>query len=190
MVLKPFTYLLLIFSFITKAEINNHQIEIQHAGMIGEGHISYGIQVFDNHVFSLGIGGVRESKYHDSMSIYSVKYRYAFDKRIPFTLFDKPMAWEIASLSVTGIQGNDNQLYASLPDDIPDGYYFPSANRIVFGLQTSVHLNNKYQVYWDWSILDVGLINYVRNNDFYRNNYDFLGLEGIVTFGIGVRVSL
>lgn len=183
-------YFLLLFSFLTKAEFNSHQIEIQHAGMLGTGHISYGVRVFDNHIFSIGVGGTVASEHQDDMSIYSLKYRYAFDTKIPFTLFEQEMNWEVASLSITGIQGNDNELYASLPDELPDGYYFPSANRVVFGLQSTLHVTPKHQIYWDWSVLDVGLVNYARNYAFYRDNYDFFGLEGIVSFGIGVRVSL
>ncbi|NVK23413.1 MAG: hypothetical protein HWE10_00660 [Gammaproteobacteria bacterium] len=187
---KTIVAVCVLFSSVVCAGIDKQQIEIQHAGMTGTVHVSYGIRVFDDHVFSIGAGMVNESSSHDDMEIYSLKYRYNFETRVPFKLFNRVVEWQVASLSVTGIQGNDDNLYASLPDKIPDGYYLPTANRIVFGVQSTIHLNSKYQVYWDWSVLDVGLINLVRNYDFYRDNYKFAGLAGVVTYGIGMRVEL
>jgi hypothetical protein len=57
-------------------------------------------------------------------------------------------------------------------------------------MQTNFLIKDNVEVYWDWSVLEVGLVNYARNFEFYRDNYRFLGLEGIVSYVVGFRVKL
>ena len=98
--------------------------------------------------------------------------------------------WKPYSFSVTVLRGEDNDIYKTLPDDIPKDYYLPSARRVIFSMQTNFVLQDGVEFYWDWSVLDIGLINYVRNFEFYRDNYRFLGLECILFYGIGFSVDL
>lgn len=165
-------------------------MELQSAGMMGAAHLSYGATFWQKHTFSLGVGAVPELDYHDDMLIFSLKYRYTPAWEKPFTWFDHKMTWRPVSFSTAIIQGQDNDIYRKLPDDIPDGYYPPSATRILFSMQTNVDVTDRLEAYWDWTVLDVGLINYARNFNFYRDNYKYAGLGGIVSFGVGVRVKL
>ena len=181
---------LLLCSLSSQAEKSPRMLELQAAGMMGAAHLSYGATFWDKHTFSLGIGGVPELNNHDDMLIFSLKYRYTPAWEKPFTFMDYDMIWRPVSFSTAIIQGQDNDIYRELPDDIPSGYYPPSATRILFSMQTNVDVTKDIQAYWDWTILDVGLINYIRNFDFYRDNYKYGGLEGIVSFGVGVRVKL
>jgi hypothetical protein len=50
-----------------------------------------------------------------------------------------------------------------------------------------MRLSPELEFYIDFSVLDVGLVGYIREPDFYYDNYDFLGLDGITTWGFGMR---
>jgi hypothetical protein len=181
---------LLLSSMHSQAEKSPRVMELQATGMMGALHLSYGATLWDKHTFSLGVGVVPELNYHDDMMIFSFKYRFTPVWEKPFTFMDYDMVWRPVSFSTAIIQGKDNDIYRRLPDDIPDGYYAPTATRILFSMQTNVDITKDIEAYWDWTVLEVGLVNYIRNFDFYRDNYKYGGLEGIVSFGVGLRIKL
>lgn len=179
----------LIF-FTTFTSAADKFAEFQSAGLIGLGHASFGLQFKDHHALSVGVGYVPELADHDDMTLLSVKYRYISDKQYHLNIFGNEVIWVPYSFSITALRGKDNDIYKSLPDDIPNGYYAPTARRVIFSMQTNFKLRDDVEIYWDWSMLEVGLVNYIRNFDFYRRNYDFLGLDGVVSYGVGFRVRL
>lgn len=173
--------------FSNRAFAVKHSLEFQTGAMLGAAHISYGITFAEKHTLAIGFGYVPKVSYHDEMTLTSLKYRYESGWRYPFTFMGHNLEFSPLSVGITTITGHDDEIYSELPEGIPDGYYFPTARRILFNYQATVKLHYKMEAYMDWSILDVGLINYARNFDFYRDNYDFFGLEGIVTYGFGFR---
>lgn len=181
-------FISLLFSAPSKS--GEQQLEFQTSGLVGLGHAFYSYTFINKHTLSIGAGYVPELADHDDMTLLSLKYRYTPTKSYPFISIGQEIMWKPYSFSVTVLRGEDNDIYKTLPDDIPKDYYLPSARRVIFSMQTNFVLQDGVEFYWDWSVLDIGLINYVRNFEFYRDNYRFLGLEGILSYGIGFRVDL
>lgn len=164
-------------------------IELQSGSLMGLGHVSVGITLDKSHHFSVGIGYIPERFDHEEMTLTSIKYRYEGDTRIPLQLWSKALVLSPYNFGIANLTGHQDEIYRKNPEYLPDGYYYPTARRIVFNYQPYLTLTNDVQAYLDWSILDVGLINYARNFKFYNRSYRALGLEGIVTFGFGMRVT-
>jgi len=162
-------------------------VELHTGSMMGMAHVSYGWQFTERHNWSLGLGYVPELSNHDEMGIFSARYRYQRGSMYEFSLFDHQIRMRPGSFGMTFISGRDNDLYRELPDKYPDGYYYSTARRLIFNYQWNLLIQDDLEVYWDLSALEVGVVNWVRNNKFYRDNYDFLGLDGIFTYGIGTR---
>ncbi|MBU2882926.1 hypothetical protein KO525_18230 [Psychrosphaera sp. B3R10] len=162
-------------------------VELQTGSLMGMAHISFGLTLHKNHNFSIGIGFVPELDSHEEMTLTSLKYRYEGDTRIESELFGTSITISPFNFGLASLIGHQDEIYKKSPDYLPDGYYFPTAKRVIFNYQTVVSFNSDLQVYMDWSVLDVGLINYVRNFEFYNDNYDAFGLEGIVSYGFGIR---
>ncbi|MDU0113344.1 hypothetical protein RT723_10125 [Psychrosphaera aquimarina] len=131
-----------------------------------------------------------KSSTHDDMNLFSVKYRYSMDTKYFFNVKDIPITWRPYSFSFTFLQGKDHDVYKTFPDNTPKDYYAATDQRLLFSMQTNFIIPNNIELYWDWSVLDIGLISYLRNYQFYQDNYSFLGLTGIVNVGVGFRVNL
>ena len=180
--------LLVSVLFANGSQASSVYLEAQTGALMGVGHVSLGVGISERHFVSVGVGYVPKLSSHAEMSLYSFKYRY-----------QNPASWNFelpngAKFSVlpfnigfTYLLGYDDALYFDLPDQYPSEYYAPTGKRIVFNYQPIVRLNTNLELYVDFSILDVGLIGYVREPDFFYENYDFLGLSGITTWGAGMR---
>ena len=178
-----FTLLLLMPPALSHATVQ--YLDLQSGSLMGMVHLSYGARFADHHSVQAGAGYVPKRSDHAEMTLYSIRYRY-----------DSGIAWTIGNITLnpfslgTGLLiGNHRELFVKLPERYPDGYYTPSALRLVFNYQATLNLNQHWQTYFDISILDVGLLGYVREPEFYYNNYDFLGLEGITNWGFGARYA-
>jgi len=169
------------------AYAGKHNLELQSSSMMGFAHLSYGYTFAEKHTVSIGFGYVPELSHHEEMTMTSLKYRYESGVRIPFSLFGQAIEFSPFNFGVATITGHQDEIYSDLPEYIPDGYYFPTARRVLINYQANFKLPYQFETYIDWSILDVGLINYVRNAEFYNDHYKFLGIEGIVSYGVGVR---
>lgn len=157
-------------------------LDIQSGSLMGLVHASYGAKA-GNHNVLLGAGYVPKLSYHKEMMLYSLRYRY-----------DNPTSWDVKGMKFTPFNvgvglliGDHSDLFLQLPDRYPEGYYTPSAFRIVFNYQASLQITPELQAYFDMSIIDVGFIGYIREPDFYNDNYDYLGLEGVTNWGFGAR---
>ncbi|WP_341206262.1 hypothetical protein [uncultured Psychrosphaera sp.] len=182
---------LLIFLFTFKSTAATKQIELQTSGLIGVGHAFYSLTFSDRHTISMGIGYVPKQYDHDDMRLFSVKYRYTPDIKYTFQIKSKLIQWKPFSFSTTMLFGKDHDDYKILPDrDIPEGYYTPTDRRFIFSMQSNFLVRDNIELYWDWSVLDIGVVNYTRNFEFYRDNYYLMGLTGIVSSGVGIRVYL
>lgn len=162
-------------------------LELHSGSMMGMGHVSYGWQFSERHNWSLGLGYVPQLSNHDEMMIFSGRYRYQRGSMYEFDVFDYHVRMRPGSFGMTFISGRDNDLYRELPDKYPDGYYYSTARRLILNYQWNFLIEDDVEIYWDLSALEVGVVNWVRNNKFYRENYRFFGLDGIFTYGIGTR---
>ncbi len=162
-------------------------MELHSGSMMGMAHVSYGWQFSERHNWSLGLGYVPELSNHEDMIIFGARYRYQRGSLYEFDVYSHHIRIRPGSFGMTFISGRDNDIYRELPDKYPDGYYYSTARRLIFNYQWNFLLNDNLEIYWDLSALEVGVVNYIRNNEFYRDNYEFLGLDGIITWGLGTR---
>jgi hypothetical protein len=165
-----------------------YNLDLQSGGLMGVVHVSIGTAFWQRHHVSAGIGYVPKLDDHAEMGLYSFRYRYQHPKSWQF---EWPAGNTFSllpfNMGMTYLLGDHNRLFFDLPDRYPSNYYAPTGKRLVFNYQPILRLTPKLDVYIDFSILDVGLIGYIREPDFYYDNYDFLGLDGIVTWGVGIR---
>lgn len=164
-------------------EKSSEYLDVQSGSLMGLAHVSYGNVFAKGHNVLVGVGYVPELSYHKEMLLYSLRYRY-----------DHSASWNVAGMQFkpfsvgTGLLvGDHSDLFLQLPDQYPEGYYTPTAFRIVFNYQASLQVTPKLNAYFDMSILDVGLLGYVREPEFFNDNYDYLGLEGVTNWGFGAR---
>lgn len=181
-VLRVF-WAILLMSLTLSSWAMEEYMDVQSGSLMGLGHVSYGARFNERHNVMVGAGYVPKLSYHREMMLYSLRYRY-----------DHVAQWNIGGMTFKPFSvgagfliGDHSDLFLILPDRYPEGYYAPSALRIVFNYQASLQVTPKVNAYFDISIVDVGLLGYVREPEFYRDNYDYFGLEGITNWGFGVR---
>jgi len=136
---------------------------------------------------SAGVGYVPKLDNHEEMSMVSLRYRYQNPYQFNFSVKDRDFGISPVNFGMAVLVGSHKDLFVELPDKYPSGYYNPTAIRLIFNYQSILHLSEKTEVYFDISVLDVGLISYVREPEFFMDNYDYLGLEGVTNWGFGMR---
>lgn len=166
------------------AQANQGYWDVQSGSLMGLAHGSLGYSFNDAHDVSIGIGYVPDLDNHREMTLYSVRYQYQGDTVFNVT---PSVAWQPFRFGFGVLIAGHDDLFVELPDQYPDGYYTPTAVRLVFNYQSVFKLTQSTEAYFDISILDVGLLTYVREPEFFQDNYDFFGLEGITNWGFGVR---
>lgn len=167
------------------AQAYDQYVDVQSGSLLGLVHVSYGAEFSQHHNVLVGVGYVPKLSYHREMALYSLRYRY-----------DQHAAWDVSGMKLEPFNfgvgfliGDHDDLFLQLPSKYPSGYYAPSALRIVFNYQANLYITQTLSAYFDMSILDVGFIGYIREPGFYNDNYEFLGLEGITNWGVGVRYA-
>ena len=190
------TGLIFIFGFFLSTgllaeESYKNEIEIKSGSMLGLVHLSYGRVVADKHHFSLGVGYIPKFDNHHKLTLFSLAYLYQGTTSFRLKKLGPDVKLRPINFGIINIAANNKDLYTKIrqPDQVPDGYYYPTGRRVLFNYQTLIQLNKVYEFYMDFSILDIGLVNYIRNFDFYKDNYGFLGMEGIVNYGFGMRMK-
>ncbi len=181
--LPTYTFLAL---FIGQAQQANAAfLDVQSGSLMGLIHISAGVTVFKNHQLSGGLGYVPKLDNHRELSLLSFRYRYQHPYRLQI---NKTLKVSPLNFGFTLLVGSHKDLFVSLPSQYPDDdYYDPTAFRYLFNYQSILHLDTTSELYFDLSILEVGAISYVREPNFFVDNYRFLGLEGISYWGFGLR---
>ena len=166
--------LLILLAPLAKANESPFEWEIQTGALKGSVHAAIGYELTSKHFVSLGLGYVPSEPDRDSFNIYSLNYMYRGATNYSLTSFDKKINLKPVNFGVSTIYADHEALFFSLPDGIPNGYYAPTALRILFEYELAAEISNDTDVFIKWSVLDVGLINYARNYSFYRVNYDIL----------------
>ena len=173
------------------AETKNNFVELQSGSMQGLIHLSYGWIIADLHLLSLGLGYVPELENHHKLFLLGFKYRFHGTTIYKLKKIGPDISFSPIIFGITGIVANNRVLFTRLtkPGKIPDDYYHPTGERYFVNYQPQIQLSKTLGIYADFSIIDIGLVNYIRNFDFYVDNYNYFGLEGIVNWGIGMRVK-
>ena len=178
--------LFLLISSIAQADVRS--IDSQSGSNMGLLHVSVDFELADRHVVAPGVGYVPKSDDHNEMGLLSVRYRY-----------EHPMQWQVPglggqewslkpfNLGVSLLYSDHDRVFLQLPEQYPDGYYGPTGLRAIFNYQAVLSMSSQFDAYLDFSVIDYGLAYYIREPDFFIDNYDFLGLEGIVNWGVGIR---
>ena len=182
-----FIYILLIISLALPKWANAAYVDLQSGSLMGMIHATVGDSFFDNHHFSGGMGYVPKLDNHAEMTLFSLRYRYQNPYRFNFNIKGKELQLSPINFGTSLLYGKHSDLFLELPEQYPSGYYKPTALRIIFNYQSILHISENTEVYFDISVLEVGLITYVREPEFFMDNYDYLGLEGITNWGFGVR---
>jgi len=179
--------ILLLLTFGLAQGANAVFVDLQSGSLMGMVHASVGGTFADNHHVSAGVGYVPKLDNHEEMSMVSLRYRYQNPYHFNFSVKEKEYGISPVNFGMGVLVGSHKDLFVELPDKYPNGYYKPTAIRLVFNYQSILHLSKQTEVYFDISVLDVGLISYVREPEFFMDNYDYLGLEGITNWGFGMR---
>ncbi len=179
--------ILLLLTFGQVQGANAVFVDLQSGSLLGMVHASVGGTFADNHHVSAGVGYVPKLDNHEEMSMVSLRYRYQNPYQWNFNVKDHDYGISPVNFGMAVLVGSHKDLFVELPDKYPSGYYNPTAIRLIFNYQSILHISKQTEVYFDISVLDVGLISYVREPEFFMDNYDYLGLEGITNWGFGMR---
>ncbi len=186
MALRQIAFFILV-SFGSIQAAHAVYMDLQSGSLMGMVHASVGGTFADNHNLSAGIGYVPKLDNHEEMNMVSLRYRYQNPYTFNFNANDHDWALSPVNFGVSLLVGSHKDLFVELPEKYPSNYYNPTALRLVFNYQSVLQVSAKSEVYFDISVLDVGLISYVREPEFFMDNYDYLGLEGITNWGFGYR---
>ncbi len=178
---------LTLMSFTVASKVHAVYGDVQSGSLMGMVHLSIGDRFFENHHLSAGVGYVPKLDNHKELSMVSVRYRYQHPSQFTFQLAERDWSLSLLNFGVGALIGSHRDLFISLPEKYPDDYYQPTALRLIFNYQSILKVNEKTEVYFDISMLDVGFISYIREPDFFYDHYNYLGLEGVTNWGFGVR---
>jgi hypothetical protein len=157
--------------------------ELQSGALMGDLHLSYGLTWHDRHSLMAGMGFVASRSNHSGMKLFSAQYQY----HAPYRIEIGTVIWQPFHFGIGFLKSDHKDLFTTLPDQYPYRYYPPSALHFLFNYQSRVQINKHWQASFNISTMDVALISYVRQSDYYQENYDFFGLNGITAWGFGVR---
>ena len=169
------------------AEENPVYLDVQSGSLMGLVHASAGYEFSERHHVMGGLGYVPKLDDHREMGLASIRYRYQNPAQWNFTVADREWIVKPFNIGAGLLYANHDDLFVELPSQYPDGYYGPTGLRAIFNYQAIVQFDNSMEAYLDISVLDYGLAYYIREPDFFYENYDFLGLDGITNWGVGMR---
>jgi hypothetical protein len=173
----------IIFSINSSA---TNSIQYQKYGLLGDYSLSY-VYTNEYHSFGIGIGHVKQSNKNDSMQIYNSFYSYSCFSPLAFSVASFGFKLKPCNIGASLIYSDSSQLFGNLPDHYPSDYYYSTAIRSMLNYQISLDINHHINIYLDFNVIDIALISYIRNNEFFRDNYNYLGMEGVTNYGFGAR---
>ncbi len=122
--------------------------------------------------------------------IYHLGAKYHFRPiaiRVPIA--DHDLQWKLFNLGA-GLQYSKNKnLFSTLPAHYPNSYYSPTARRLLAIIGTGLK-HKRLELFVNFVIDDIGLAAYVHNTDFFIQNYNFFGLEGVGSLEFRVNYDL
>ena len=160
-------------------------VVLQSAGYLG--FIAVGVgKDLGRHKINMLIGYVPESI--GGVEVWQLNFKYDWHplQTIYFKASQENIRLDPFYIGISVIYGSHKDLFLDEPEQYPTGYYPPTALRYTLNLGASLQ-HGRHTFFLEYTALDVGLVNYINHPDFFIDNYDFLGLEGIGSLAIGVK---
>lgn len=158
---------------------------LQSGGYLG--FIAVGVgKDFGRHKINMLIGYVPEDVGGVEVWQFDFKYDWHPSQAIPFGDPQENIRLDPFYIGISVIYGAHNDLFLDEPEQYPTGYYPPTALRFSLNIGASLQYG-RHTFFLEYSALDVGLIAYRKHPEFFIDNYDYLGLEGIGSLAIGVK---
>lgn len=181
--------LLLLLMTPVQANVDDDPIylDLQSGALMGLIHTSVGYELSSRHHAMAGVGYVPKLDHHKEMGLASIRYRYQHPAQWQIPLGKQQVTIKPFNVGVGLLYASHDDLFVQLPDQYPDGYYGPTGLRAIFNYQAIFKIDQSIEAYFDLSIMDFGLAYYIREPDFFYDNYDYLGLDGITNWGVGMR---
>ncbi len=170
-----------------KEKLKPDYLIVQSAGYLGFIAIGLG-KGFGRHKVNMLIGYTPEDVGGIEIWQYNFKYEWHPLKGIPLRVPEKNIRLDPFYIGVSVIYGHHDGLFVNEPSQYPDGYYPPSAFHVTFNIGASLQ-HRGHRLFLEYTALDVGLVSYIKHQEFFSDNYDYLGLEGIGSLAIGVKFN-
>lgn len=174
-----------------KSRFTPDSIFFQTAGFVGFVAAGPNWKITDSNELTLLIGYLPESVGGVEIWHATIKYEWHpfSDKHIGSPNGDD---YKINPLhiGVSAIYGYHKNLFkiTRSPSQYPSNYYPPTALRFALNIGTSIKVDN-LTMFLEYSALDVGLDAYIRDQKYFMENYNYWGLEGIGSLGLGIKVG-
>lgn len=192
-VLVTFIFLFLHFEVATAEERPEKESQIsrlvdnmvfQSGGDLG--FIALGVgKDFGRHKIDMLIGYVPEDI--GGVEIWQVDFKYGWHPSQTITFGTKKnIRLDPFYIGISVIYGTHDDLFVNEPAQYPNGYYPPTALRYTLNIGASLQ-HRKHTFFLEFTASDVSLIAYIKNPEFFIDNYDYLGLEGIGSLAVGVK---
>ena len=160
-------------------------MSIQSGGYLGYVNIGVGKDL-GRHKINLSVGYVPKNIGGHEIWQFNFKYDWLPSDIIKIGAAQENIWLDPFYIGISVIYGLHNNLFLQQPEQYPPGYYSPTALRTTLNFGSSLKYN-KYTFFVEFSIIDVGLIAYINHTDYFMENYDYLGLEGIGSLAVGVK---
>jgi len=168
---------------------HHNYIVAQSAGYVGFIAVGMG-RDFQRHTISALLGYVPEEIGGVELWQLSLKYEWHPFAAIPLDDPSNNIKLNPFYIGTSLIYGRHTNLFVNEPGQYPDGYYGPTALRSTLNMGLSLLYGKKYTLFIEYAALDTGVVAYVRHPEFFMDNYDFLGLEGIGSLAVGIKLKL
>ncbi len=170
-----------------ETELRPDNVILQSAGYLG--FIAAGVgKDFGRHRINMLIGYVPEDVGGVEVWQYNFKYGWHPSEDIHLGVLDKNIRLNPFYIGASAIYGYHDDLFVNEPGQYPDDYYPPTALRFTLNIGASLQ-HGQHMFFLEYTALDTGLVAYIKNPEFFMDNYDYLGLEGIGSLAIGVKFN-
>lgn len=170
-----------------KKELKPDYVILQSAGYLG--FVAMGVgKSFGRHKVNMLLGYVPEDVGGVEIWQYGFKYEWHPSKDIPLGIPEENIRLDPFYIGMSIIYGYHDDLFVNEPSQYPSGYYPPTAFHVTFNIGASLqHWGHTF--FLEYTALDVGLVSYIKHQEFFADNYDYFGLEGIGSLAIGVKFN-
>lgn len=167
-----------------KSQLIDYMV-LQSGGYLG--YIAVGMgKDFGRHKINMLIGYVPEDV--GGIEIWQLDFKYDWHpyQTIPLGAPQENIRLDPFYMGISVIYGDHNDLFLEQPEQYPTGYYSPTALRYTLNFGASLRYD-KYTFFLEYSALDVGVVAYIKHPEYFIDNYNYLGLEGIGSLAFGIK---
>jgi len=160
---------------------------LQSAGYLG--FVTAGIgRDSGRHQINLLLGYVPEEVSGVEIWQLSFKYDWHPSQDISLGAPEGNIRLEPFYIGISAIYGYHENLFTDEPDQYPNGYYPSTSLHYTLNIGAALKYG-RHTFFLEYTALDAGIVAYIKNPEFFRDNYDYLGLEGIGSMAIGFKFA-